>query len=565
MLQELSIRNFAIIDDLTIRFADGLTILSGETGAGKTILINAVNLLLGSRASAALIRTGSETAELEALFRVPADGEAAGCMTEHGIDPAEGLVVRRMISRTDANRIYINGRLCTQQMLNRVTANLASISGQHAHQSLLQEDQQLLILDQFAGLMPLRQQVFDAYHRILPVIRQLDRLKLLQQRQAQQLELLSFQRQEIAAADIAAGEDEQLESERIRLKNAEFLYQTVFSGIESLYGSEGSVSEKLVEVKKALEKAAAIDGELKPKAERLDAMVFQFEDVVAEFRRYLRTLTVDEERLGQVEERLDTLNRLKRKYGGSLSAVETFYEEVSTALSAVENVEQDISETEAELAKQQSRLGELSGRLSRQRSKAAAALSEEIVSELADLRMGQTRFEIRLSTQAADEKTSGYLVCNGGQVTDSGTDRVTFLIAPNVGEELKPLAAIASGGELSRVVLAIKAILAETDSVETVVFDEVDAGIGGGVAEIVGQKLDSLAKHHQVICITHLPQIAKFGSHHFTIAKSIAGGRTRVTITLLDEPRRVEEIARMLGGVELTRATLAHARELVKR
>ena len=565
MLQELSIRNFAIIDDLSIRLTDGLTILSGETGAGKTILINAVNLLLGSRASSALIRTGSETAELEALFRVPGDCQAAGQMAEHGFDPADGLIVRRVISRTDANRIYINGRLSTQQMLALVTANLASISGQHAHQTLLKEEQQLLILDQFAGLMPLRRRVYDAYHRILPVIQQLDHLKQLRLQQAQQMELLSFQRQEIAAADITVGEDDELEKERIRLKNAELLYQTVFSAIESLYGSDGSVSERLVEVKKTMDKAAVIDNELKPKVERLETMVFQLEDVVEQYRRYLGTLSVDEDRLSRIEERLDTLNRLKRKYGGTLSAVKVFYEEVATALAAVENVEHDISETEADLAAQQARLSEMSGQLAKKRRAAAERLSEDIVSELALLRMDQTRFEIKLAAVAPDEKTSTYLVCNGGQITDSGSDRVTFLIAPNVGEELKPLAAIASGGELSRVVLAIKAILAETDSVGTIVFDEVDAGIGGGVAEIVGQKLNDLARHHQVICITHLPQIAKFGSNHFTISKSVDGGRTRVRITLLDEPRRVAEIARMLGGIELTHATLAHARELVKR
>ena len=565
MLKELSIRNFAIIDDLTICFTNGLTILSGETGAGKTVLINAVNLLLGSRANSALIRTGSETAELEALFLVSEDSETADRLSEHGIDPGDGLVIRRVISRTESNRIYLNGRLSTRQMLNLVTANLASISGQHAHQTLLKEEQQLMILDQFAGLLSLRRQVHDAYHRILPTIQQLDRLKQLRRQQAQQLELLSFQQQEIAAANIQAGEDEQLEKERIRLKNAEFLYQTVFGGIDALYGSEGSVSEKLVEVKKAVEKAAVLDGELKPAVDQLAAMAFQFEDVVAEFRRYLRTLSVDEDRLGRVEERLDTLNRLKRKYGGSLPAVETSYEEITKALSDAENVEQDITKTEAELKKQQARLGELSRRIARKRRTAAARLSKNIVSELTDLRMAHTRFEVRLRTVAADEKTSSYLVVDGGQITDSGMDRVTLMIAPNVGEELKPLAAIASGGELSRVVLAIKAILAETESVGTVVFDEVDAGIGGGVAEIVGRKLDSLAHHHQVICITHLPQIAKFGSQHFTIAKILDGGRTRVSITLLDESQRVEEIARMLGGVELTRATLAHARELVKR
>ena len=565
MLQELSIRNFAIIDDLTIRFADGFTVLSGETGAGKTILINAVNLLLGSRASASLVRTGSDAAELEALFQVPDHGDVADRMTRHGIDPQEGLVVRRVISRNDNNRIYINDRLSTQHNLNAVTENLASISGQHAHQTLLKEDQQLSILDQFAGLIPLRRQVFEAYHRMLPLIQQLEDLKQREQQQAQHLELLQFQQQEIADAAFSLGEDEQLEEERTRLKNAEFLYQTVFNGIESLYVSEGSVFERLVEVKKAVEKAAAIDSSLKTKAERLAEMAFQFEDVVEEFRRYLSSMSVDEDRLGQVEERLDLLNRLKRKYGGSLSDVQAHEKKIAADLLAVQNVARDIAETQAELKGQQARLGKLSAKLSAERSAAAVRLSEKVVSELTDLRMARTRFEVRLVRVAADEKTSSYMVFNDGRFTETGYDRVLFMIAPNIGEELKPLAGIASGGELSRVVLAIKAILAETDSVGTIVFDEVDAGIGGGVAEIVGQKLGVLALHHQVICITHLPQIAKFGSHHFHIAKNIADGRTRVDINELDESERVNEIARMLGGVELTQATLDHARDLMKR
>ena len=565
MLLELSIRNFAIIDDLTIRLTDGLTILSGETGAGKTILINAINLLLGSRASTSLIRTGSATAELEALYRLPDTGETVERMRAHGFDPSDGLIVRRVISRSDANRIYINGRLSTQQILSAVTANLASISGQHAHQSLLKEDQQLFVLDQFAGLLPLRRQVADAYNRILPLIERLDRLKQLQQQQAQKMELLGFQQQEIASAGIAAREDEQLEAERMRLKNAAVLYQTVFDGVETLYGSEGSATEKLVAVKKSLEKAAAIDGELTPRAERLSEMAFQVEDVVAELRQYLSALAVEEDRLAQVEERLDTLNRLKRKYGGSLSAVEAFYQNVTAELAAVENVEQDISETEAAIEQQRGQLAKDCERLSRERRAAAARLSEHIVAELADLRMDRTRFEVQFSTVAADASTSAYLTCSRGPITDTGSDRITFIIAPNVGEELKPLAGIASGGELSRVVLAIKAILAETDSVGTIVFDEVDAGIGGGVAEIVGRKLSVLARHHQVICITHLPQIARFGSDHFHVAKKIADGRTQVAITLLDDRQRIEEIARMLGGVELTQATLDHARELVKR
>jgi len=259
MLKELSIRNFAIIDDLQIGFSDGLTILSGETGAGKSIILNAVNLLLGSRASTDLVRTGAETAELEALFHISPDSGVAKIMSGLGYDPAEGLLIRRIIARSDGNRVYINGRLATIQLLSTITENLASISGQHAHQGLLKEDQHLMILDQSGGLMALRQKVYDYYHQILPRIDELEKLKKIRDRQAEHLELLQFQKNEIADAGIVPGEDSELEQERLRLRNAETLYQIVHGSIEELYGAPGSVIEKLLEVKKNLEKAGPVE------------------------------------------------------------------------------------------------------------------------------------------------------------------------------------------------------------------------------------------------------------------------------------------------------------------
>jgi DNA repair protein RecN (Recombination protein N) len=273
---------------------------------------------------------------------------------------------------------------------------------------------------------------------------------------------------------------------------------------------------------------------------------------------------MDENRLEAVEERIDHLNRLKRKYGGSLEAVLSHLDTVSRELSAVENIDAEIGATKESLDEKTTKLAHLAQSLSLKRKATAEGLSARVVAELESLNMSQTEFQVSLSCILAEEKTSPYLITNGHHLHQTGFDRALFLIAPNVGEVLKPLATIASGGELSRVVLAIKAILAETDSVETVIFDEVDAGIGGGVAEVVGQKLSELARHHQIICITHLPQIAKFGHHHFSISKNVSGGRTHTRIKQLDETNRVEEIARMLGGVEITPATLAHAREMLK-
>jgi len=565
MLKELSIRNFAIIDDLQIEFSDGLTVLSGETGAGKSIILNAVNLLLGTRASADLVRTGAQKAELEALFQISSNSKVAGIMTANGYDPAEGLLIRRLISRSDNNRVYVNGRLATIGLLTTITENLASISGQHAHQGLLKEDQHLLILDQFGGLIPLRRQVYDAYHQILPLIDELKRLESVRQRQDEHQELLEFQRKEITAADLAAGEDEQLEQERLRLKNAEMLYQTVYGSIEELYGAAGSVMERLLEVKKNLDAAGRIDSQLTSVAESLASASYQIEDLTGELRAHLNLILIDDQRLEAVEERLDTINKLKRKYGGSLEAVFSRLETIEEELSQVESIDTQIHEIEEKLGKLSETLTRRSLELSKKRAKTANNLGLNVVAELSSLKMPQTEFQAVLHPIEADKQTNSYLTANEYMITEAGIDRATFMIAPNPGEELKPLVSIASGGELSRVVLALKAILAATDAVETIVFDEVDAGIGGGTAEVVGRKLSELAGHHQVICITHLPQIAKFGEHHLSISKHVANGRTLTTIQPLEKEDRYREIARMLGGEEITQTTLDHARELLDK
>jgi DNA repair protein RecN (Recombination protein N) len=565
MLKELSIRNFAIIDDLQIRFSPGLTILSGETGAGKSIILNAVNLLLGSRASADLVRTGADNAELEALFEITGSGRVAHIMTEHGYAPSDGLLIRRIISRSDTNRVYINGRMATIQLLNAITENLASISGQHVHQLLLKEEQHLLILDQFGGLMPLRAEVSTYFHQLIPMLEKLEKLNALKKQQAEHKELLEFQLKEIMAANPATGEDRALEQERARLKNAEELYQVVYHSIESLYSAPGSVIEKLVDVKKNLDTISQIDQQLKSKSARLSDTTYQIEDLIEGLRSYLNSIQMDEKQLEAVEERLDTLNKLKRKYGGSMEAVFERLESIEQDLSNVENIAETIRDTESQIADLHAQLKERALILSRKRKKIAASFAKKVMDQLATLMLSKTEFQVALHSLPVDKNTSSYLATEDCMLTDTGTERATFLIAPNVGETLKPLASIASGGELSRVVLALKALLAKTDSVETVVFDEVDAGIGGGVAEVVGKKLGDLANHHQVICITHLPQIAKFGDQHYRISKNVSRGRTRTSIHLLNNEDRYKEIARMLGGEKITRATLEHAREMLER
>ncbi len=563
MLIELTIKNFAIIDDLHIRFSNGLTILSGETGAGKSIIINAVNLLLGSRATSKLIRTGADSAKLEAMFEISPKSRTAEAMRQRGYEPSEGLLIKRIISRKERHRIYINGGPSTIQILTDITENLASISGQHAHQRLLREDEHLLIVDQTGSLVPLRNSVFKAFYELMPLIKELKELRRLQEKQAEHVELLGFQKKEIEEAAITPEEDITLEQERIRLKNSEALFASIQESIDTLYSSHGAVTEQLTEIKKRLETAATLDSSLASSVEAVTGTAFMVEDITENLRKYLNTIQMDDRRLEEVEERLDTINKLKRKYGTSLSDIFARLETVDKELSKIENLDSRISKLEKNLSKDHKNLAKMADNLSKQRKQAAKKLSKNIEKELSSLKMTGTKIKVSFSTLPADSNTDIYLTANENTISETGIDRVEFLIAPNIGEALKPLPDIASGGELSRVVLAIKSIMAETESVETVVFDEVDAGIGGGAAEVVGKKLSSLSNHHQIICITHLPQIAKFGNSHFRISKRVDNGRTRTDIEPLENDERVNELARMLGGEKITRKTLEHAREML--
>jgi DNA repair protein RecN (Recombination protein N) len=563
MLQEIYIRNFAIIEDLTIRLKAGLTVLSGETGAGKSIIINAVNLLLGSRASAALIRTGAESAELGALFKIAPESDVARAMTEQGYEPQEGLLVRRIVSRRDRHRIYINGRPATVQVLCAITRNLASISGQHAHQGLLKEEDHLLILDQFGGLLSLRDEYAAAHQELLPLIAREQKLLRRQAHQSEQMALLRFQREEITSAQLTPDEDKVLESERTRLKNGQMLYGTAQLCIDELYSADGAVFERLGHLGKELAKCAAVDTTLNPPAEEMNALAYGVEDLASNLRDYLRQLDLDPRRLEQVEERLDALNQLKRKYGGSIDAVLEYAEDAAGRLEEIENIDGAIQHVRKALTAAHERLCALAATLSQKRRESSEKLAKAVEVELSALKMVDTRFAVHLETLASPQGAGPYLHHKTHYLSETGMDRAAFMIAPNVGEEIKPLAAIASGGELSRVVLAIKAILAQNDSLETVVFDEVDAGIGGAVAEMVGKKLSALSHYHQILCITHLPQIAKYGQHHFRIEKVIAKGRTRTLIKALNETLRIKEVARMLGGEEITPTALDHAKELL--
>jgi len=563
MLSELTIKNFAIIDDLTIRFSEGLTIFSGETGAGKSIIINAVNLILGSRATAKMIRTGAETAELQALFHLPENSPAFEVLAAHGVEADDELLIRRVISASNRHKVYINDRLSTMQLLAAVTGNLAAISGQHEHQRLLKENQHLLLLDQFAGLMPLRAEVYKCYHAILALLHRLNEFKNSRMHQDEHIELLKYQKQEITDAAITPDEDASLREEHARLKNAEMLYQTVSVAIETLYSGDGAITERLSEIGKSLDKAAGIDAALAAPAETLADTTIRIEDVAEQLRAYAHAIQFDERRLEEIETRLDRLTRLKRKYGGSLEAVLTHKEKIEQELGDLENLTESVTETEERIKKHHAHITGICRELADKRSRAASELAGKMESELNSLKMQGTRFAVTFDEIPAEPVQNQSLSLDHKGISETGTERARFMIAPNPGEALRPLAAIASGGELSRVILALKAVMAENDTPGTLIFDEVDAGIGGEAAEMAGSKLAELSGIHQVVCITHLAQIAKFGHHHFKITKEIHQQRTRTLIHQLVDEDRVEETARMISGAEITQTTRQHAREML--
>lgn len=564
MLQELSIKNFAIIDDLHVLFSEGLTVISGETGAGKSIIINAFNLILGSRATSKLIREGAQSAELEALFKITPESKVGASLEKIGFGFTDQLLIQRVITINNRHRTYINGHIATIQTLNLVTENLASISGQHAYQGLLKEDRHLFILDQFGGLVDLRNEVGRCYNKIMLLIEKLENLEIQSKSQSEHICLLEFQKKEINDACIQGSkEDEQLENERNLLKNSELLSRIIHQSIEDLYSSNGAVAEKLFEIRKKMDRASQIDPLLSDHVESLGGCAFKIEDIAEELRAYLNGIAVDDMRLEVVEERLNILNKLKRKYGGTLDEVLSYLANINNELLETENISEKIDQIRSELERLHIEIANLAINLSKKRGKTAHHLAKKIEQELSTLKMTGTKFKLSLNRVKADKTTPPFLVAQGSVVNETGIDKAAFLMSPNVGEALKPLTEIASGGELSRVVLAIKAILAETGSVETIVFDEVDSGVGGSVAEVVGKKLRLLSRFHQIICITHLPQIARFGDYHYKISKHVENGRTVTSIASVSNEERIKELARMMGGEKITKATIDHAKEML--
>ncbi len=549
MLVELQIRNVAIIEELHLRFEAGLNVLTGETGAGKSIIIDAVSLLMGGRANSDLIRTGADEAVVEAILDVSEFSPIHEELVEAGFDGGPELFVKRIVSRSGKNRIFINGSLARVQQLQQVMGDLISIYGQHEHQNLQRTDSHLDLLDRFAGLVSERDAYQRLYQSMNEVSAELARLEEAEKNRQNRLDLLSYQRRELAEADIHISEDQELEAERLLLQNAEKLAKGAQEGYETLYGGDRAVVAELDRLAARLEGLLKADPSFQPHVETLRNALFSLEDVANQLRDYASGLSLDEARLNLVEERLRQLADLKRKYAPSLEGILNLVEDMDREIEELTNLEVQGETLRKKLADNRSKLLDAGQALSTKRVSGATELKQKVEKELADLAMPKASFEIRFSALP--------------QPGLRGLEKAEFFLSANPGEEPKPLVAIASGGELSRIMLALKRAAPERDAALAMIFDEVDAGIGGAAGTAVGEKLFHVARGGQVLCITHLPQVAAFADTHFLIAKKEDGGRTFVEAGRLDGEARIGEMARMLGGSRVTQSTLESARELL--
>jgi DNA repair protein RecN (Recombination protein N) len=551
MLTLLRVSGFALIDEVELALGPGLTVITGETGAGKSILVEALGLLRGGRASTDLIRTGADEARVEAVFDIPADSELGRNLLADGREVSDGLVVRRVITRAGRGRIHLGGGLATAADLAATVGRLCAITSQHDQQLLMDPESQLAILDAFAGNAATLAEAKLAFTALSDARAALAAFDADTKARSEREDLLRFQLGELEQADLKPGEDETLRTERERCKGAEKFLGACTRGEDVLYSGEDAVAGRIATVAREISALSTLDPALAPIVESLQTAQVQIEDAASSLSRYAGKLRFEPERLGEIEERLFLIGRLVRKHGGSVEAAINRREEMAHELSELGSFEEGLSTRRAAVDEAEKRMGELAGQLSEKRRKASRILGKRIDETLRDLGLAGARVPI-----AVEDRES-----LGG----SGRDRVRFLFAPNPGEEPRPLDRIASGGELSRVMLAVTQALAREGQATTYVFDEVDAGVGGATAEVIGRKLQAIAQHKQVLVVTHLAQIAALADSHVKVTKEMTKTKTSVRVALLSEKDRKDEIARMLGGATVTAQAAAHAEDMLRR
>lgn len=566
MLAQLAVRNVALIDRLVVEPGPGFNALTGETGAGKSMIVDALGLCLGGRAHPELVRSGEREAEVEALFEVPAGSRVAARLEAAGVPCGGEVLVRRVLQLAGPgegvrSRAWVNERLTTAAQLAEIGGELCDIASQHESVSLTDPATHLQYLDAFGALEDERARLADGVDALSAAAGELDEARAAERARAEREDFLAFQLREIDEVAPQAGEERELEQERSRLRHATRLAEATRRAAARLYDDEGAICDELARLAADVEDAAKLDGALEPMARAIEGARGELADAARELARYAGGVEANPARLAEVEERLFRLEKLLRRHGPTTAELLAARAKLADELDALTSAEARIGELERRHAAALERAASLSRALSRKRKKAADALADGIGRELASLAMGRARVVVEVTPAPS----KGGLTVDGAALSRSGIDRVELLIAPNRGEEPRPLRKIASGGELSRSLLAIKRVLAEKGPSCTYVFDEIDAGVGGAVAETLGRAMADVARHRQVLCITHLPQIAALADAHFVVGKTEQRGRTTTSVRRLSDDERVAEIARMIGGARVSQAARRAAEEMLEK
>jgi len=552
MLNHIQIRNFAIVDELSIDFSDGMSALTGETGAGKSILLNAINLCLGDRADSNNIRHGEDRAEISASFNIDPESPAYHWLHEQEIDQGEECLIRRVINREGRSKGFINGSPMPMQSLKELGEMLVDIHGQHEHQSLLKRDIQRQLIDDYAGNDNLLDSLKKNHRLWRQKNSQLDTLKQSANERQSRLELLHYQVEELNKLELQPSEFSALSEEQSKLANAEKLQTTTQQCLHQLYENEqNNIHQSLSQTTRSLEELIAADPKLKNITDMLNNATIQIQESSSDLRDYVENIELDPKQLSQVDERLGLIMELSRKHQVKPNELTALHSQLTEELSNINTADKNLGLLQNELNELEKQYHNIANQLSAQRTKAAKQLNKKVTSTIRELGMPSIEFSIRFDKADTPE------------INANGYEKIEFMISPNPGQPEQPLRKIASGGELSRISLAIQTALADATHIPTLIYDEVDAGIGGPTAEVVGKKLRALGNKGQVFCITHLAQVASQAHHHLHVSKQISKNNTSSSILQLDEQQRINETARMLGGIEITDQSLSHAREMI--
>ena len=550
MLLGLTLKNFTIIEDLSVGLSSGLNIITGETGAGKSVIVDAINIILGDKASADNIKSGADEAHIEALFDISRDEVIKERLESAGFETTSGeLLIKRVIHRNSRSRVFINGSLSTITLLSQITQGLVDIFSQHEHQSLLRDENHLKIVDDFGQTSGEAHNLKESYQDYQSIKNELDVLLQSQKDKIEKEDYIKYQLNEIEGADLTPGEDEKLEEEKLKLLNAEKLKSTASGAYEALYESEGSVLGKLQNLISEFRETGEIDPTLKEIGLSIEKGMVQLEEAAYSIRDYSSVLTSDSATLEEVEDRIHLINTLKRKYGDSIDEIIQKRDEIKSEVQNIEHFDERVESLTKESERLMTKLLLMSQKLSKRRKQSAAKLTAALEKELREVGIKGGTFHIEFSEKV---------------VSSNGIDDISFLFSANPDEEPKPLTKVASGGELSRIMLVLKEVIARVEGGSVIIFDEADSGVGGAIAEAVGQKIRNLSESYQIICITHLPQVAKFADSHLSVSKTHDDNKTQVTIKTLEGNDRVVELARMIGGFNITQKTIDAAQEMLK-